>query len=477
MRSHRSPPAGRARHRLPALAALAVAAAATAATALAPPIAVAAPAVSREFDVPGQPGQLALGPDGSTWVVLSSGDADIARITPDGTVTPYRDARLSGAIGISGGPDGRVWITRNGEIVHFSPADPTGTDVAVPIATLSDPRRITSDGTALWTASGDQLYRIATDGTVTPTRVADMVARGTTVGGDGRIWIADGGRDGRVTAVDPSGAEPPAFFPISGPPQEVAAGPGTQIAYTYQLNNPHEIGRITPPGAAQPTPVPGTDPFGIARGLDDAYWIANFTGHDLTRMTADGTITRLGGFTPLSGPRWIAAGAGGTLWVSLELMRRVALVTGLEAPRADPPRADPPRGEPIDAVAPVLGGLAVAGRPRAGARAVRVGYRLSEPATIVARLSRKSAGKQRAGRCVSPTRRLRRARACARWVQRGAVTVSGAPAGAGAIVVRPRRGRLAAGTYRVELRATDAAGNRGAAQKLTIVVRAAQKRR
>ncbi|MDW5597186.1 hypothetical protein VSS74_22760 [Conexibacter stalactiti] len=454
--------------------------AATAAITASP--AAAAPTVSGEFPVTGRPGQLVLGPDGNTWVVLLDGPDDLARITPGGSVTFYRDARLDGAVGITAGADGRLWMTQPGRVVSFSTADPVGSATSFPALAIGGPERIISDDTGvLWTASGENVVSITTAGVVRSFRVAGMAARGIAFGGDRRLWIVDFG-NGRIVATSRDGGTPE-FFPVGGNPQEVAAGPGTQVAYTNQGATPHEIGRIDAPTVSRLV-VDRTDPFGITRGLDDAYWIANFTGHDLTRLATDGTITRLGGFTPLSGPRWIATGAGGTLWVSLQAINRVALVTGLEAPIVVPPRVEPPivvppRVEPpraADTTRPVLRKLGVSGRPRAGARAVSVGYTLSEPATIAARLSRKTRGKLHQGRCVEPNRRLRRARDCFRWVAKTAVTVKRAPAGVGSIVLQPRRGRLTAGTYRVVLSVTDAAGNRAADRTVTITLKAARRR-
>ncbi len=52
---------------------------------------------------------------------------------------------------------------------------------------------------------------------------------------------------------------------------------------------------------------------------------ANFATNDLTRLTTGGAVTTLGGFSADAGPRHLARGTGGTLWVSLEKTRRVAL--------------------------------------------------------------------------------------------------------------------------------------------------------
>jgi hypothetical protein len=382
------------------------------------------------------------------------------------------------AKGIVAGPDRRLWITRTDEVVRFDPSDPRGTVAAFPVAGLNQSRTIVSDGRVLWSASGDRLFSIALDGNATPTRIRDMDARGLAVGGDGRVWIADSrGIDPRLTIVDPAAPLTPAFVSVSRGPQQIVAGAGTQMAYTDPIADPQEVGLVTLPDlVARRTQVPGTDPFGIAFGEDGAYWVANFGSHDLTRLAPDGTVTRLGGLTPLSGPRMIARGNGGTLWVSLEVAERVALVTGLEAPRVDPPivvppRVDPPRVDPPktpDTTKPVIGGLALSGRPSAGARALGIRFTLSERATVTARLLAAAPGKRSTGACVKPTRKLRRAPRCTRWVQ---VAVARGERAAGTLTTALRRGggrTLPLGRYRVVVSARDGAGNAAVTRSLTV---------
>lgn len=429
--------------------------------------AAAAPAVDGEFAVDGTPGPLTLGSDGNVWVTLSGGDADIAKIAPDGTVTSYRDARLSNAGGIVSGPDGNLWISRTDEIVRFAPADPEGTDSAIALPTLDDPRGITSDGRVVWAASGDQLFRVdpATN-SATRTRVDGMGARGAAIGADGRVLIADFD-SGRIVSLDPAALDRPAFTDVGGGPQEVAGGSGATFAYTNPNANPQEVGVVTPPGAALRVPTPMTDPAGIALGDDGAWWIARFTGEDLARLTPDGAITTLRGFSAAAGPRRIARGAGGTLWVSLEVARRVARVTGIEAPRVDPPRADPPRSDPPrsgggptpDRTAPRLV-LLRRGRRVTGARVQYLTFTVDEPAAVRISLLKETAGVRKRGRCVRPPRRPARVRACTYRVVVGSRLVQTRSArGLRVRVVRRDRGKFTAGTYRFIVRATDAAHN------------------
>ncbi|MDO8185357.1 hypothetical protein Q5424_06740 [Conexibacter sp. JD483] len=448
-------------------------AATTLAVAAAP--AVAAPAVDGDFPVSGTPGQLTLGPDGNIWVTLSSGDGDIAKIAPDGRVEEFRDAKLNGAVGIVSGPDGRVWLTEPGRFVSFSPADPVGSATEVPAPQIRFVNRVVvDDAGVLWTASDDNVVSTTTAGVVRSFRVTGLLsARGIAFGGDRRLWIVDF-LGASVISVGRDGSDVQTFDVGAGTgPQEIAAGPGTQVAYTDPQN---EVGRITPPGPPLRTQLPLSDPFGLTFAIDGAWWIARFAADDLARLTPDGTVTTLGGFPPAAGPRWVTSGANGTLWVSLLNTRRVARVSGVEAPRVDPPRTDPPRTDPPrtdvprDTAKPTVR-LGLSGRAAAGARALVVSGRVSEAATVSATLRQRVAGKRRGGSCVKPTRKLRRARSCLRWVTLASAKASTRGAGSVRLTLR-RRGGFAAGRYRVDYSARDTAGNKSATKTIAITLRA-----
>lgn len=294
--------------------------------------AAAAPKVNGIFDLSGSPKYLTQGPDGNIWTTLSGSGvgSDVARITPDGTVTEFDAPSLSGSVGITTGPDGNLWVTRAAAIAKVPPGDPTNA-TSFAVLDVTDPRAITSnDDGNLWTASGDKLLKIPpTDPTTyTPFTFNGMGARGIAAGSDGTLWIADFG-GARIVNATTAGA--PTFYNVGGGPQEVRAGKGAQVAYANPGADPQEIGRVNPGGIPKPRTVPDTDPFGIALGADGAYWVAQFFGNDLGRLTSDGKYTTLGGFPAASGPRQLTAGPNRTLWVGLEASNQVARVTGLQA--------------------------------------------------------------------------------------------------------------------------------------------------
>src|SRR5690606_29155823 len=140
------------------------------------------------------------------------------------------------------GPDGNLWVTQNGGVVRFSPADPTGA-TAFPVPDIADPRAITTgpDG-SLWTGSGDKATRSTTARTPTAATVAGMWARGITTGADDRLYLADFG-SGRIVGLTTSGT--PTFHPTGGGPQDVAPTADGRIAFTDPGSAPQTVGHLS----------------------------------------------------------------------------------------------------------------------------------------------------------------------------------------------------------------------------------------
>lgn len=113
----------------------------------------------------------------------------------------------------------------------------------------------------------------------------------------------------------------------------------------------------------------------------------------------------------------------------------------------------PQPGAPVaDVTAPALSALRATGKRRGAAKA---SFTLGEAATVTVKLQRAKAGKRKAGRCVEPTRKLRKAKSCTRFVS-VATAVKALPAGTATVKVGRK---LGAGRYRVSVVARDAAGN------------------
>jgi len=467
------------RPQLTAAATLPPVALATLALALAPQTAGAAPAVAGESRLTETPRQLTAGPDGNVWVALEGATNELARIAPDGTVTEFDNARLRSPVGIATGPDGNLWLTQANAVVRVSPADPTdGTLFNAPAIGTAQEIVAGPDGN-LWTASLDNALQITPDGTIRPFLISGMQARGIANAGDGTLAIADFAGE-RIVRLTTDGRA--TFVATGGNPMDVAAGADGTLAYTNPLANPQQIGRIAPGGEAVKTDVPQTDPFGIAHGADGAWWIADFARDRVSRFAADGTVTPLSGLSAGSGPRWIAAGPGGTLWVALETGRAVARITGVEAPT--PPSGGGGTGgggsdggsvPPADTTAPRVSQLSVAQQKARGGARARLRLRLSEPATATVRIERLLPGRRAGRRCVAPARARRGAARCIRAVALGKPV--GRSLGAGAHTLRLAGGRtLAPGRYRVSVAARDAAGNRTATPRTVAFAVAARGR-
>jgi virginiamycin B lyase len=445
----------------------------------------AAPVVDGEFTLTKNAQRITQGPDGNMWATLGGNGLgnEIARIAPDGTVTEFDNDSLAQGVGIVAGPgDGKLWVTVPNNVVRFDPASPTtaGTPFAVDIAAGAQTIVVGPDGN-LWTASADKVFKITPAGVPTTYTVLNG-ARGIASSG-GLLWVADFGAK-EIVSVTTAGTA--THYPVGdGGPQEVAAGLDGQVGFT---NPGARVGRLVAGGSPlQTDAAPGSDPFGIAFGLDQAYWFAQPFGNDLGRLTKDGVYTRLGGFSTDAGPRYVATGPNGTLWVALQGVggndaKKVARVSGLEPPAAP---------QPISATPPTVSKLRlsakrfrvgkvrtpIAAQKRRRGKATPVGtsirFTLSETADVRIAFQRKAAGRRSGGRCVKPRPRLRSNKRCTRWVKTGrALTRKDLKAGAQRIAFSGRIGRkaLKPGAYRLTIVATSANGAKSKPRRAAFTV-------
>jgi len=305
----------------------------------------AAPAVSGEFDVPGlgSNNKLVQGPDGNMWVTTGGGGKDVAKITPAGVVTEYAIEAVTPS-GITVGPEGLIWVARSGGVVSFNPANPEGTKKVTDIGELGATPSITlgPDGN-LW-AVGEGKEKVVRISPANPGSPADFPVAGLNgpkdIDAAGSLVVIAAFE--HIYAVDMTGAVV-GDQKIAGQAQGVGGNPNGQYAFTQPVNTPKEIGLLAPGAAPIIRSAEGTDPFGIALGSDGAYWSPEFISDGLLRMTADGTVTALKGFAKNSAPRQIAAGPDNTLWVTLEMTKKVGRVSGLEPPIGPPPPATKPQ--------------------------------------------------------------------------------------------------------------------------------------
>ncbi len=454
------------------------------------PSASAAPAVTGEFpagagQLSAKPRHLTQGSDGNIWAVLEGGK--LAQVTPAGAVTEFTNANLSGTPeGITTGPDGNLWVTTTNAVVRISPGDPTG-GTSKTINEIGSAEGITTgpDGN-LWTGSDANLIKITPGNPITYQAFTGVLqsARDIAAGGNGEIWVADrlgGGTTPRSASFTTAGA--PTYYPTTNPggPYGLAAGPGTQMGFSDPLASPQLVGRISPGGTPQTIQTPDGigDPTGVVFGNDGAYWFAEFGDSDLLRLTPTGQVTKLSGLSANSGARQIAKGPGDTLWVSLETAQKIARVSGVSAPPSGGPTAAPDKIVPGVSALGMSDRTVVVGKGATAKVAAKTGttirYTLSEAAKVTLRFERKLKGRRvKKGKkrvCAKPTRKNRKKRKCTRYKGAGTLTRT-SKQGKNSVKFTGRIGKkaLKRGSYRLVVRATDAAGNKSKARTLSFKV-------
>jgi hypothetical protein len=113
---------------------------------------------------------------------------------------------------------------------------------------------------------------------------------------------------------------------------------------------------------------------------------------------------------------------------------------------------------PCDRTAPGVSRLGVSGG--------KIGYRLSEAATVSVLLEKAASGRRVNGRCVRRTRRNSSRRRCTRFVSLRSGLAGPGKVGANSLALpKIHRRKLAAGLYRVTLTVTDKAGNKTTSTK------------
>ncbi len=467
----------------------------------------AAPQVSGVFDLPGVAtnSQLTVGPDGDVWVAL---DQAVGRVSPAGSVTVLQAGDLGGTIGFPAGgitsADGFIWVSQTPgagkeALVKIPPANP-GAAAGVPgtgIAAGSTAVTTGPDGN-VWVATAGKITKVPPGNPATATSypVTGLAPKALATSGDGTLWVTDTGNGGRLLNVTTTGSVT-SYAAGGTQPQFLAASPTGQVVYGLPNNSPQQIARLVPGGLPLLTDRPsGSDPFGVTYGADGAFWVAEFAGNRLARVTPDGTLTTLGGLPVVAGqgPRQLTA-AGTTLWVTLDkpgdsALSKIARVVGVDPPA--PVQPTPPPGPSLPAggdvtppvvsltlsrarFRPAAGSTAIGAATRRTAAGTTLSVQLSERAAVRLPVARALAGRRVGGRCVKPTTRNRRAAArCARWTTVRTLTRT-LPAGTTKVAFTARfAGRaLPAGAYRIAATATDTAGLRGTAApvRFTIVRR------
>jgi len=460
--------------------------------------AFAVPKVDGVFALPGVQtnGQLTVGPDGNIWVSLEQA---VGKVTPGGGTTELTTGGLADELGFPTGgitsAGGFVWVSQNplsGQqtLVKIPPGNPAAaTGVSVTGVDAGTTALTTGPDGDIWVGQPGKIVKFppANPASPTPYVVPGLSPKAITSGSDGTLWITDTDNGGRLLNVTTQGAVTP--YTVGGQPQFLGGGPGGQVVFSNPNNTPQQIGRLVPGGLPLTIDRPnGSDPEGVTFGADGAFWIAEFAGNRVARMTPGGQLTTLGGLPVVSnqGPRQITAGPGNTLWTTLDkpgdtAASQIARITGVDPPPAPSPGGGstaPPAGtgSPApDTAAPAISAAKLSKTTfAAGSAAATFRFTSSEPGAATLVLSRRLAGRRRGTACVKPTRALRRAKRCTRAVRVRTISFAAtAGANAGRIPVRT----LAPGSYSATLTVVDAGGNRTAPITRTFTVTRRARRR
>ncbi len=299
--------------------------------------ALAAPTIDGEFPVPeiDSNDKIVQGPDGNMWLAVTEAGKDVVKITPTGAVTPY-DLEAITSSGIAVGPEGRIWITRNGGVTTFEPGNPLGSKDPTDIAEIGTAHSIVrGPDNNMWVATNGKVLKLqASDPSkFTPYPVAGLEPKDIDAAGQ-LLVVADASGEPRIVTLTTAGA--PATYKIPGASQGVAGAASGLIGFSQAGKAPEQVGLISPPTALPLIETPGGlgDPFGAALGVDDAFWFAMSANDGLARLTSSGQLTLLNGFAKGSFPRQLAPGPNNTLWVTLDMTEKVGRVSGLEPPVA-----------------------------------------------------------------------------------------------------------------------------------------------
>ncbi|WP_310964358.1 IPT/TIG domain-containing protein [Nocardioides terrisoli] len=327
-------------------------------------------------------GGMARGPNGDLWFTVPNQDL-VGRIDhTTGAIKTWPTDTGAMPIGIARGPDDAMWFTEE-KLDKIVRIDSTGSQTGYQVPGVpSDIRFLTTgpDGRlwfslstsgaigAMTTAGKVSIYHLP-DPTVVPYHLA--------TGADGRIWFSEWGGDS-VGAITTDGVVTEYPLPTSGAVTwDVTSGPDGRLWMTQTAARTviavDTAGHVT----TYQLPLRETDAQGLTYGPDGRMW---FVAPDSEQVSAldptSGDVTDY----PMPGPnsnvepKYVAAAADGSLWVTGASGAGLVQVTGLTSDTSPT----------LSNVSPAYGAagtrITLTGTNLAGTRAVTVG---GTPATDV----------------------------------------------------------------------------------------------
>ena len=420
------------------------------------------------------PRYIQVGPDQNIWYADGGTSPGIGRISTSGVRLP-QIADPAKPVDLVAAPDGTVYWTTDSGLGRRLPNGQVGSyagrpsySIALTVdgelrwggkSTKSEYSAVCRFDPGTWGSESSGLSCVGITGN-TPGRVT-----GLTRAGDGRLWGAwyeantIGALDANADAVDLTIALPSG----SGPARIALGADGNLWATMFDAS---AVDRITPAGVRTRFLLPaGAKPNDIASGPDGALWITEYGANKIARMTTAGSLTNEFEIpTPDSLPTGIVAGPDGAIWFTEtagERIGRISLdaVGGVSddlAPRfLKGPVFDPKR---FRVAAKNTRKFARPGKRVRKGSSLR--FTLSEAATTTIVIARAAPGRKVGRRCKRPTPANKRRSRCKRYrtvatLRRNSFQGANSVAFSGRIAGK----KLAVGSYRATVTATDTAGN------------------
>jgi virginiamycin B lyase len=293
------------------------------------------------------PNHIIAGPDGNVWFVESNLN-QIAKITPQGSITEYPLPVPLGNSTMLLGPNGDFWANLegapSGEIVEITTAGNIVQDVSITAVSPNLFPTLGPDGN-IWFADtrSAQIDRMTPAGQVTlfpaPFSIAEI-----TPGPDGNLWF-DALGQASIGKITPTG-DITVFSNLTNSfgYRGLTAGPnGNLWMTTTGNNNPGEIVEVNTAGQVVALFSDPNGPYILTPGRDGNLWFteagnrsaASGGGANIGSITPQGSITEYPIPTPNSGESDITAGPDGNIWFSEYAANQIGKVVLNQAPIAD----------------------------------------------------------------------------------------------------------------------------------------------
>jgi streptogramin lyase len=225
------------------------------------------------------PQGIANGPDGYLWFTDSTPSAGVDRISTTGEETPHSLPSGSSPFGIATGPDGNLWFTRTSagaaDIAKMTPKGTILAEYALPSnGTLRE--IVTGPDNNIWFteygASKIGKVEIATGKVTEYPLPAGSGPWGIAVGADGNLWFTDF-ESSKVGKITTGGAITEYALPAGSSPRGIATGPEGDLWVAESENS--ALAKVTTTGAITEYPLAaGSQPYDVTLGPDNNLWIS-----------------------------------------------------------------------------------------------------------------------------------------------------------------------------------------------------------